>query len=185
MHSNSVYVGIDVACALCKRLPLCVVSTGHPLLPHAMPAPLNAVIPRGPGNKEILAAEPFRILARAVADGLAQACKELGWVVKRIAIDAPAAAPESGCRSSEKQLAETGLSSFITPALSAWPQIHEICVNHLRASGKTASLPHANRIWMLYGFELFCALRAKFDCEVIEVYPFAIIRVKAGAIIPH
>jgi hypothetical protein len=36
-------------------------------------------------------------------------------------------------------------------------------------------MPHANKIWMLYGFELFEALRA-IGHEVIEVYPYAIAR---------
>ena len=33
MSSLSVYVGIDVACAIGKRLPICVVSAGPPLMP--------------------------------------------------------------------------------------------------------------------------------------------------------
>jgi hypothetical protein len=36
---KGVYVGIDVACALGKRLPICVVSAGHPLMPLAIPKP--------------------------------------------------------------------------------------------------------------------------------------------------
>ena len=36
-------------------------------------------------------------------------------------------------------------------------------------------MPHANKIWMLYGFEIFEALRA-IGHEVIEVYPYALVR---------
>jgi hypothetical protein len=33
-----------------------------------------------------------------------------------------------------------------------------------------------NKIWMLFSFELFSALRSGLGAEVIEVYPFAIVR---------
>ena len=36
-------------------------------------------------------------------------------------------------------------------------------------------MPHANKIWMLYGFAIFKAVRANRH-EVIEVYPYAIVR---------
>jgi Protein of unknown function (DUF429) len=42
--------------------------------------------------------------------------------------------------------------------------------------GKAANLPNANKIWMLFGFELFAALRSGLKAEVIEVYPAAIVR---------
>jgi hypothetical protein len=41
--SDSVYVGIDVACAVGKRLPICVVSAGHPLIPMTIPKHLAAL----------------------------------------------------------------------------------------------------------------------------------------------
>jgi hypothetical protein len=37
-------------------------------------------------------------------------------------------------------------------------------------------MPYANKIWMLYGFELFKALRLRGAYEVIEVYPYSIVR---------
>jgi Protein of unknown function (DUF429) len=87
-----------------------------------------------------------------------------------------AAPPEVGSRSSETELGRLGLSSFKTPAKSDWADIREKCAQHLRSGGSTASLPHANKIWMLFGFELFSALRSGVGAEVIEVYPFAIVR---------
>jgi predicted nuclease with RNAse H fold len=101
---------------------------------------------------------------------------EMGWKVERIAVDAPAAAPATGPRASEKELGKCGLSSFRTPAVSTWADIRRQCANHLGLGNGVATLPHANKIWMLFGFELFECLRSGLGTEVIEVYPFAIIR---------
>jgi predicted nuclease with RNAse H fold len=46
---------------------------------------------------------------------------------------------------------------------------------HLR-DGPLNRIPHANKIWMLYGFEIFKALRKTGGYEVIEVYPYAIVK---------
>jgi hypothetical protein len=85
-------------------------------------------------------------------------------------------ATENYTRASEIELARLGLSSFRTPAASAWAGIIEKCTNHLHLDGTAATLPHANQIWMLFGFELFACLKSGLRAEVIEVYPFAIIR---------
>ncbi len=55
MSSPSVYIGIDVACAMGKRLPICAVSPGRPLLPLTIPKRLAALIPRGVGNAAVAA----------------------------------------------------------------------------------------------------------------------------------
>jgi hypothetical protein len=57
-----------------------------------------------------------------------------------------------------------------------WAGIREKCSNHLAIGGSAATLPHANKIWMLFGFELFARLTSDLRVEVIEVYPFAIVR---------
>jgi hypothetical protein len=176
MSPPSVYVGIDVACAVGKRLPICVVSAGHPLMPLTIPNRLAAAMPRGVGNREITAAAPFREAARGVVSAITRIVDELGWRVERTAVDAPAAPPATGSRAFENELGRLGLSSFRTPAASAWAGIREKCVDHLGSGGSAATLPHANKIWMLFGFELFACLRAGFRAEVIEVYPFVIVR---------
>lgn len=176
MPLSSVYVGIDVACAVGKRLPICVVSASHPVMPLAIPQQLAGLIPRGVGNKEIAAAMPFHEAARGVVRTMNCIMDEMGWKIERIAVDAPAAPPESGTRASEDELARLGLSAFRTPAASAWTPIREKCANHLGLGGTPATLPYANKIWMLFGFELFTCLRSGLRAEVIEVYPFAIIR---------
>jgi predicted nuclease with RNAse H fold len=105
----------------------------------------------------------------------------MAWNVDRIAVDAPAAPPATNRRLSENELAHAGLSSFATPALFMWSGIREKCINHLRTGGEPSTLPHSNKIWMLYGFELFASLRNGLAVEVIEVYPFAIIRALLSA----
>lgn len=67
------------------------------------------------------------------------------------------------------------LSSFQTPDEERWRQVFRTCREHLGRGGALSRMPHANQIWMLYGFELFEALRA-IGHEVIEVYPYAIVR---------
>ena len=108
MPLSSVYVGIDVACAVGKRLPICVVSASHPVMPLAIPQQLAGLIPRGVGNKEIAAAMPFHEAARGVVRTMNRIMDEMGWKIERIAVDAPAAPPESGTRASEDELARLG-----------------------------------------------------------------------------
>ena len=94
MPSPSVYIGIDVACARGKRLPICVVSGRHPLTPLMIPKHLAGLIPRGVGNREIAAATPFEETASGVVNAIDRIATDMGWQIKRIALDAPAAAPD-------------------------------------------------------------------------------------------
>jgi hypothetical protein len=80
--SSAVFIGIDVACALNKKLPICAVSADHPpLTPQAIPTSLSAIIPRGVGNKEIPSAAPFHEAARDVAAAINRIIKEMSWTV--------------------------------------------------------------------------------------------------------
>jgi len=176
MQSSPVYLGIDVACAAGKRLPICVVSAGPSYTPLIIPKSLAGLVPRGLGNKEIVADKPFREIASVIASALKRIMSEMGWGIERIAIDAPAAAPARGSRASEDELGRCSLSYFRTPSAFAWAEIRKACANHMRKGGSTPTLPHANKIWMLFGFELFSCLRRDLRVEVIEVYPFAIVR---------
>jgi len=173
---SSVYVGIDVACAAGKRLPICVVSGGIPLTPLMIPKHLAGLIPRGVGNREVTAAEPFHEAARDVVRAINRIAIEMGWQLKRFALDAPAGPPATSSRESEDELGRLGLSSFRTPPASAWASIRQKCANHLRVGGSAATLPYANKIWMLFGFELFACLKSDLSADAIEVYPFAIVR---------
>jgi hypothetical protein len=176
MSSIPVFVGIDVACAVNKRLPTCIVSAGRQLTPMMIPKNWTGTIPLGIGNKEITAETPFRESAHGVASALKSIASHMGWQVERVAVDAPAAAPETGSRLSENELGQRGLSSFRTPATAAWLGIREKCIEHLNGRRGTATLPHSNKIWMLFGLELFTALRQRLEAKILEVYPFAIVR---------
>ena len=176
MTLSSVYIGIDVACGAGKRLPLCFVSAGRQVMPLTIPPHLAAAIPRGAGNIEIATAVPFRQAACDVVAAVGRIVHEMGWRVERTAIDAPAAAAAIGSRASENALGRAGLACFRTPAVSEWAGIRARCAEHLRAGRSAATLPNANKIWMLFGFELFAALRSCLQAEAIEVYPFAVVR---------
>jgi predicted nuclease with RNAse H fold len=118
---------------------------------------------------------PFREAALRIASSINRIVVAMAGRVERVAVDAPAA-PPANSRASENELGRLGLSSFRTPAAGAWDGIQQKCVEHLGSGGSTATLPHANKIWMLFGFELFNCLRAGLGTEVIEMYPFAIVR---------
>ena len=172
---TSIFVGIDVACGRGKRLPICFVETGERLRPLASRADL-ADFPLGPGNVEIEQPNPFAETARKVSDEIVALATREGWRIERIAIDAPAAPPRKGERRSELALRERRMSVFSTPTDEKWRQIVASCKAHLDRGESPARLPHANKIWMLYGFELYRGLRERLKVPVIETYPYAIVR---------
>lgn len=175
MNSEAVFIGIDVACAKKKRLPVCFASlSGNLLEPLELPGSLVRLIPNGSGNQTIREEAPFRPQAEKATAAIKAICEAMGWTVGRIAIDAPAM-PGLGLRTCEAALFAAGLSAFKTPHKDEWPKIQAICRTHLQSGGDLARLPYANKIWMLYGFELFAALR-RAGFQPIETYPFAIVR---------
>jgi len=172
---TSVFIGIDVACAKQKRLPICFARPMDSRLePLGLPKGVAQLVPRGPGNIEVRRSAPFAELAASTVAAIKAVCIEMGWSIARIAIDAPAASAQTGKRRCENELIAAGLSIFKTPSDDEWSHALAKCRAYLDGGGTLAHLPDANRIWMLYGFELFSALRsAGFD--VIEIYPFAIV----------
>jgi predicted nuclease with RNAse H fold len=182
---REVFVGIDVASGKGRSLPISFVAHEHErLVPLKVPLELLSRFPRGPGNREIEALQPFRRHAEEVRSAISGVAERYRWSVRCIAIDAPAAPPRVGKRRSEQALCEAGISCFQTPSLIGWGSIVRDCRKHLRDGRPLNRLPNANRIWMLYGFELFAALRL-LTPEVIEVYPQAIARTLVGPDCPH
>lgn len=173
MPFRSVFVGIDVACAKGKKLPICVVAADNgKIIPQIIPDDLFRMLPKGLGNREISSDAPFVQAAREVSGSLKEIALKQRWTIERIAIDAPARPPRSGVRASEKALNKKGLSCFMTPCEEDWEKIREQCQRH---RGTLARMPHSNKIWMLFGFELFKSFKSAFNCEVFEVFPYAII----------
>lgn len=170
------FVGIDVAFAKRKLLPLavCTVSDGH-----LIPLPLRSwrrKPPRGSGNVATLDAVTLENFAVATRDYLLALEVEYGVTIQRIAIDAPSnpCLATQSRRSCEQALDAQGISCFSTPSRADFDDIRIKVQEHLRSGGKQSHLPHANQLWMLVGFALFRILSEHFPC--LEVYPQAIVR---------
>ena len=182
MPKTPVFVGVDVACAKGKRLPVCVAARIKGRLePRPIPDGESALSWTGKGNIEVKEDDPFGDSAKELVDALRRAADAEGWDIASVAIDAPAAPPRKGCRrKSEEALTSFGLSSFRTPDCDQWLEIKRKCRRHLEGRKPPNRLPYANKIWMLYGFKLYEAFRATGQKNVIEVYPYAIVRAVAG-----
>ena len=88
--SIPVFVGIDVACAKRKRLPICFTTFNRNRLePLEVPRELTARFPVGRGNDQITQDNPFRSEAETVADVLDDIAAKRAWRIVRVAIDAP------------------------------------------------------------------------------------------------
>jgi Protein of unknown function (DUF429) len=172
-----VYVGIDVACAKGKALSICFVTQVQGSLRILNPrSTFLRTVPRGLGNREILSGNPFHEVAKQTALAFQTLTDQTGWRIRRIAIDAPAAPATEGRRQSEIALKQSGLQCIWTPDNAAWKDRIDSARKYLNNGGALARLPGANEIWMLYGFALFKELRKVRDSEVIEVFPYAIMR---------
>lgn len=172
------FVGIDVAFAKRKRLPVAVVRRdAERLLPwrlaeRGVPAP-----PRGSGNVATLDDALLTRYADAVADYLRGLEVHFGFTIRRIGIDAPS---EPRLDAVARRLAEVALdarqiSCFTTPCVSQIATIRRKVGEHLASGGTESHLPHANQLWMLVGFALFERLRQTWEC--LEVFPQATVAI--------
>ena len=81
-----------------------------------------------------------------------------------------------GLRACEAALRERGLFFIQTPGQAVSDRIPEDVAAYLRDPAARKGLPHANQIWMLFGFEVFKVLSGEgWGC--LEVYPQATVRV--------
>ena len=168
------FVGIDVAFAKKKRLPICVATWRQRQL---IPLPLNDRLapspPRGSGNVASLDPEIVSKFANDTATYLHDVQTHFGVSIRRIAIDAPSEPKLQGHnrRQAEYELDAHGISCFTTPSLEEFEVIKHKVRAHLNAGGEESCLPHANQLWMLVGFALFQRLLLEWEC--IEVFPQA------------
>jgi predicted nuclease with RNAse H fold len=173
---REVFVGIDVAFAKKKRLPICVCEVRDKKL---TPLPLRKDFdkpPAGFGNKAALQAATRNEFATAVDNWLKKLQTEMGVSVSRVAIDAPSNYCETSLhrRLSDQSLDKAGISCFATPTKKQFDDKIRAALSHLQGGGKEAEMPNANQIWMLVGFALFETLKKQgYDC--IETYPQAIV----------
>lgn len=173
---STAFIGIDVACAKGKRLPIAVGSWhGSRFLPLPLRT-LGLPPPRAAGN--VLALDPAwrEEFAQQVVDYVRHVEARCNVTIKRVGIDAPASyrAEAADCRASERELGLARISYFKTPTRTGFGEILAKARAHLADRKPEARLPHANQLWMLVGFALYDALGAHWEC--IEVYPQATVK---------
>ena len=170
------YVGIDVAFAKRKYLPVCVcVCRDGRLIPLPLKGgPVSP--PRGSGNVASLDRTVVRRFARDAARYLRAVADWQQLEIVRIAIDAPRdyRAEDLPRRAADAAMAAAGISCFTTPSRQDFSRIRHKVEVHLNEGGSESRLPHANQLWMLAGFSLFEELGRLAEC--IEVFPQAIVR---------
>jgi hypothetical protein len=172
---RDVYVGIDVAFAKRKRLPvaLCTWNKGK-LLP--LPVAVRGTPPPPLGRGNVAAIDPDQVaqFAEETADYLHKIERHFGVSICRVAIDAPSdPRPEDlSRRRAEYALDQQRISCFTTPSSIDLQVIRDRVRRHLQAGGTESTLPHANQLWMFAGFALFERLRKEWEC--MEVFPQAI-----------
>jgi hypothetical protein len=169
--SSDAYVGIDLAIAKGKSLPVVFCTWDGD---RCVPLPIRDLgikPPRGHGNAAVLDRDLISEFVSEAADFLAAVASGFGVSIRRIAIDAPRApaAAIGQRRLAEAALDQRGISCFTTPSEEQWRDILQKVRQHLMAGGPHARIPHANQLWMLVGFELFDRLSGVAEC--LEVYP--------------
>jgi predicted nuclease with RNAse H fold len=173
---TTVYVGIDVAFAKKKPLPVAVCKAHGGVLE---PLPLKTTYkkpPIGKGNRLALDGTVRKTFADDVLVWLQGLEAKEGLKIERIAIDAPSDYKTEGTqrRSAEMAMDKKGIRCFTTPSKSEFDEKIRECIAHLDDGGKEDRMPNANQIWMLVGFSLFRVLEKVYEC--IEVFPQAIVR---------
>jgi hypothetical protein len=173
------FVGIDVAFAKRKRLPVCLCAWNND--GQLKPVPIGGAdapaAPRGYGNAASIDPDVVALFADDVARYLRLLEERFGVSIRRIALDAPSD-PRLDClprRLAEAALDRHRISCFTTPSDTEFGAIRVKVQNHLNAGRPESRLPHANQLWMLAGFALFKRLRTEWEC--LEVYPQATMRV--------
>ena len=184
---DEAFVGIDVSFARRKRLPVVVCTwRGKVLRPLPLRQITEVLPPRGGGNIAALDAE---IVASFVRDAVSYLrCIEgaCGVRIRRVGIDAPSDPKKDGTkrRCAEAGLDSLGIRCITTPSQIEFDEIRRKARAHLAGGGPASRIPHANQLWMLFGFELFRQLRKPWKC--LEVFPQATVaRIGAQASFFH
>lgn len=172
--TRNAFVGIDVAFAKKKRLPVCIcVVEGGRLTPLSVRG-LDILPPQGKGNAKAICAREILAFAMETRDYLAALAARENLKIRRIAVDAPMNFKPDGDshRACERALARIGISCFTTPSRQAFRSIVALVQAHIDEQKPVSRIPYANKLWMLVGFALFRVLSKSHEC--IEVYPQAI-----------
>jgi len=171
------YVGIDVAVAKGKRLPVCVTVQQPGGTLAALPLRVGAARPpAGQGNRAALDSRRRDQFAHQVLRWLQGVERCEGIRIRRIAIDASSdyCAPGASRRAAETALDGEGISVFATPTRSQFHAKQRAARAYLAAGHPESGIPSANQLWMLVGFALFRVLGTAYEC--LETYPQAVAR---------
>ena len=174
---RSAYIGVDVAIAKGKHLPVVVcVSEDNRIVPQRL-RNLDLAPPRGAGNLAVLDPAWCQEFAFEARRYILRVCERLQLIPRRIGIDAPSSprAASARRRSAEIALDYAGISCFATPSAGDFELVREKVRQHLVSGGSEARCPHSNQLWMLAGFSIFQALAEVAEC--LEVFPQATIRI--------
>ena len=171
-----VFIGIDVACAKDKYLPLviCTRQNGQ-LLPFPL-ANYQIKSPRGLGNALTLHEKVNQAFANDVARYIETVCVTYQLNPVRIGIDSPLRPRDNRLkrRLAEQALDKAGISCYTTPSRDDFEAIKAKGIAHLQSNKPIQNLPHAHQIFMLLGFALNEGLSKVAEC--IEVYPHATVK---------
>lgn len=170
------FVGIDVAFAKRKRLPVCICVREHQRLrvvslrSRDLPKP-----PIGRGNRAVLGPVEVRQFALEALGYLRMVEQRLGLAVQVVSLDCPRQPRVDGSprRMADHAMDERGIKCFTTPSKSDFTKIRNTVRRFLRDGGAESRMPHANQLWMLVGFELFKIFEKHYECR--EVFPQAIV----------
>lgn len=171
-----VFIGIDVACAKGKYLPLVICSQEKERLIALPLANYQIKAPRGLGNALTLNDKVNNSFANDVANYIETVCEAFNLNPARIGIDSPLRPRDNHLkrRAAEQALDKAGISCYTTPSSNDFEVIRAKGLAHLLANKPIQNLPHAHQIFMLLGFALNERLSRLAEC--IEVYPHATVK---------
>ncbi|HEX2777165.1 MAG TPA: DUF429 domain-containing protein, partial [Candidatus Acidoferrales bacterium] len=176
------FVGIDVAFAKGKPLPICVCTWKRDRL---IPFPIRGAVlpdaPRGSGNRGSIDLVVVTTFVDKVAEYLHAIEKHFDLEIQRVAIDAPSAPRKEGIvrRVAEEALDCKRISCFTTPSAAEFATKRREVAKYLENGGAENRMPSANQLWMMVGFALFRRLEREWEC--LEVYPQATMKVLGAA----
>lgn len=170
------FVGIDVAIAKQKRLPVCIaVKRDGQLLPLPLGKLGSLRPPLGMGNRNVVNRRTTRQFASNAVRYVKAVAQGQRLRIARIAIDAPSdfCSPHLERREAESALAQAGIRFFVTPTAEQFESIKRKALTHIEQGLPNACIPHSNQLWMLAGFELFKQFSEIAECR--ETFPQAVV----------
>lgn len=176
MGTKSIYIGVDVSCAVKKRIPIVFAEKREGRLIPLPVKELPFAAPYGHGNKLVVQHEYNLTYAQQIREYVTDVCHFYDVKPERIAIDSPLRprAEELDYRIAERELNQAGIRCYKTPSKPEFDEIINKVRRHLSRGGEVARVPHAMQLWMLAGFEIAREL-AKI-APILEVFPQANIR---------